>query len=406
MNVPVCAVDLEMLQAALSARRGRQLLDLLEGPQGPAAIHAAVLWDEAPGRISRRWWRVLATHPNLDSGDIVPLLSCVDQAIQCHGKANLDELYRAREDLLRDPRFPPDELEGYVTATRSGRCLAAVLDNPACSPSFHAAVLSRLSSARESGLAKLAQQQHQHGETSQQLAVSGSVGVCGELLRKTPEDRGLMRLMAGHPDRAVRCMLASRCADVEVLGLLSRDKDTWVRNAAAGNPALAATDRQKLAGDPDQQVRLQVAATARDPELLIRMADDSRMRFPVARNPACPPGLLGTLAQDQDETVRQAVGGHRRAATEMLVRLAGDPVGAVRAAAAGHRRVPPTVLVSLSADGDQQVRRGVAGNPACPTVLLGKLLCDPVEGVRWAAAANPNLSPAARAMWQLARGTT
>jgi len=400
--MPVLAVDPGVLQEALTARQGRQLLDLLESPQGAAAIHAAALWDEAPARVSRRWWRVLASHHNLDSRDIVPLLSCVDRAIQCHPKANLDEQYRAREDLLRDPRFPPDELEGYANTTRSGRCLAAILDNSACPPALYDAVLSRLSSAPKSGLAHLAQQQHQHGETSQQLATTGSWDVCSELLQKMPGDRELERLMANNPDRGVRCMLAARCADAEVLRQLSQDEDTWVRRAAVGNQALLAADRQRLAGDPDHQVRLQVAATTRDPGLLVRMADDSPMRLAVARNPACPAGLLSTLAQDQDDRVRQTAGRHRLASPEVLRRLADDPAGEVRAAAAGHRRVPLAVLVSLSADSDPTVRREVAGNPSCSAALLKELLCDPVEGVRRAAAVNPGLSAAARALWQLA----
>jgi hypothetical protein len=85
----------------------------------------------------------------------------------------------------------------------------------------------------------------------------------------------------------------------------------------------------------------------------------------------------------------------------ILESMANDPDVTVRCGVAVNPGTPPGTLYSLARDPSISVRRWVAKNPSVPPDLLEGLLRDDPR-VAKTAADNPNLPSATRAMWQLA----
>jgi len=116
------------------------------------------------------------------------------------------------------------------------------------------------------------------------------------------------------------------------------------------------------------------ASLARSPE--------PNARVEVARDPACPPQILGQLAQDWWWEVRAAVALHPSCPGPSERRLAGDPSIWVRRALAESPTASEAVLTLLSNDEDAGVRDAVAEHPHVPSALLSNLARDKVWEIR------------------------
>jgi hypothetical protein len=93
----------------------------------------------------------------------------------------------------------------------------------------------------------------------------------------------------------------------EVLTILARDEDYWVRCGVARSPNTPPETLTILARDKDWGVRCGVAWNPNTPpEILTFLArdEDWNVRCRVAENPNTPPEILTVLAQDEDWCVR------------------------------------------------------------------------------------------------------
>lgn len=117
--------------------------------------------------------------------------------------------------------------------------------------------------------------------------------------------------------------------------------------------------RLRHSESPDEYRR---AATESAPievwrELVEHYADE---HFWVAQNKTVPLEVLSELAGDPDERVRMMVAAKKKLTPDILVRLARDPNDAVRMSVARHRNATRAVLESLRNDSWDAVRDVVA----------------------------------------------
>jgi len=140
-----------------------------------------------------------------------------------------------------------------------------------------------------------------------------------------------------------------RCPE-DILALLARDADGFVRAAVAINQKTPAPILDELAGDQMTDYDY----TINKNRYLVREA--------VARNPQIDLDALSALSSDQDEHVRSA--------------------------AASNPQMPPGLLDKLSRDASWMVRDKVARNSATPEDLLNYLSADRIMDVRASVALN------------------
>ncbi|MFF4318855.1 hypothetical protein [Streptomyces sp. NPDC001568] len=189
------------------------------------------------------------------------------------------------------------------------------------------------------------------------------------------------RRLAADPQEAVRAALAAAAPDDPpgLLAGLAADPSAFVRRFLASNGSLPPPVLARLAGDPEPEVRAEIAAwqpdapqeirvaLLTDPEAAVRsracrayappapllpaLLADPRTRREVVRHLELAPDLAGRLAGDPDKHVRAELARrHPDLPRPLLDALATDPEPAVRAAIAGRRETPPAVRRSIEAD--------------------------------------------------------
>ena len=145
---------------------------------------------------------------------------------------------------------------------------------------------------------------------------------------------------------AVLMVCGARSTAAEVLR-----RRTAARSAAAANPNCTPELHERLAEDPQPEVRSVVAAH-RDvsmPAQALLAADPSRkVRKQLAANPYCRDNVLACLAVDADAAVRKRVAAHPRSAEHVLRLLAGDADPVVRQAAAANPNATASVLTAAA----------------------------------------------------------
>lgn len=176
---------------------------------------------------------------------------------------------------------------------------------------------------------------------------------------------------------------------IDLLERLAADPEAEVRLEVARNPATPLAVLETLASDPEPLVRVHAvddgAAFSNDrrAELWNRLLKDPdwRTRGLIAVAPGLPAGLLARLAEDPDQDVRRAVAECDRPDLDpqIMERLGRDPAPEVRARIARHPNFPPTLAAALADDADPDVRAAVleAQRPAKPG--CGSLPADPAE---------------------------
>lgn len=138
------------------------------------------------------------------------------------------------------------------------------------------------------------------------------------------------------------------------------------------------------------------------PDLLEMLArdPDGYVRSAVALNQSTPARLLSELADDEmvdfDATeerlryiVMEAVAKNTNTPSEDLIRLSESPSEDVRAAVASNPKSPIDIIKKLSRDQSWLVRLSVAKNPATEPEVLVHLAYDRITDVRAAVAINP-----------------
>jgi hypothetical protein len=131
-----------------------------------------------------------------------------------------------------------------------------------------------------------------------------------------------------------------------------------------------------LMNDPDETVRLQVAARL-SPAQLERLMQDSHREVRLRVAQRIDPARLGAMRHDSDYGVREVVA--QRLPLALLTTLAYDPERNVREIVARRLRMP--ALFILATDPEPEVRRAVA--ESLPEALLGRMADDPDWRVRW-----------------------
>ena len=217
----------------------------------------------------------------------------------------------------------------------------------------------------------------------------------------------LLRLLA-HPD-----------IPLDWLHHAARDKQPWVRRAAARAPSVPAEAQGILVNDPDPWVLLDLATNPRlSPHFLAvlalrepppgkavsplqravaanrstpvhtleRLAEIDNLLTIVAANPSLPAYLFESLTAHEDPLVRAAVASQPDLARALQRKLGLDPDRLVLTALAAAC-ADPELLDQLSLSPEGSVRKAVIGNPRAPTLLLRRLLYSPNSPHRAAAEA-------------------
>jgi hypothetical protein len=197
--------------------------------------------------------------------------------------------------------------------------------------------------------------------------------------------------LAAHPDAAVRAKLAGSIAARHVWARLAEDEDVEVRltlfmnvldHRTESSASLPEPAVWKLAHNPDDEVRRQVAGWAPPEVALHLVADPSpRVRAAVAWRRLSEPANRALLTDPDPEVRRNALS--RETVPPDLVRtLATDPDRFTRGTAAAKLPLTADLAAELAADPDPWVREYVVQNPDLPLPLLLRLADDPDEEVR------------------------
>lgn len=194
-----------------------------------------------------------------------------------------------------------------------------------------------------------------------------------------------------HPDVAARTRTA-RCAAIgpDLLDLAAGDPMARVREAVAKNSATAPETLHRLAGDRSAAVRTAVAAhLMTPPSARVLLAADQRVevRRAVAKMPLATP-VVERLADDPDPEVRAAITVQADLPEPVALLLAQDDDLRVRRGVARVRGAART-LDLLSADTSPAVVLNVATNPDASPDALRICARHPDELVRAAVARHP-----------------
>ena len=175
------------------------------------------------------------------------------------------------------------------------------------------------------------------------------------------------------------------------------DAKGWYYRKGLVEPRLHSDDR-------DLQTRLYQGTATKDEEDEAAAATATALRRSAAYK-TTRPALLTQLADDPEAQVRQSVAGNINTPIEVLRRLALDPHKRVRAGVAGNSRhldpALPALLGTLGNDAESAVRQALAINPLVPMEVIDALASDESKKVRGTVAFNP-AAPAATLLRLLA----
>ena len=231
----------------------------------------------------------------------------------------------------------------------------------------------------------------------------GAPDCCKSVPRSSPlcpSDEKLLCLRsvaAASDPRTSRRVLAALAgsAQPEVVELVVSNPATprkELRRVVYGAPKYQIRPRERIAaryfgpGRPDTDyLRVRVAQSRRaSRSVRRRLAGDSsaRARGHAAAGDNMPAAELKRLSEDEDEWVRQVVGGRTSTPASALRMLASDPDIGVRCAVASNEACPVDSLKRLLGDRRREVRAAAAENRSTPWHLVDSLQDDPARDVR------------------------
>lgn len=177
----------------------------------------------------------------------------------------------------------------------------------------------------------------------------------------TPETRACF---LDDPHVTVRVNAATRDLPDEVLERLPDHHCDAVRVAATRRRWLPDHLARRLASDPDPAVRCHLAHRVTDPDLLERLAGDADpfVQRATAHNSACPTSALAITAHSASSEVRQTTTRHPSTSPATMQELARHPDQYTRRGVARHTS-DVDLLGALARDRSLEVRLAVAANP-------------------------------------------
>ena len=235
---------------------------------------------------------------------------------------------------------------------------------------------------------------------------------CRQLLSGTDRSsRSDVALLKDAPSW-LRQHVIRRCSDIRLLTAMAESDDWQARACVAQHPLLTEALLQKLAADPDYDVRTAIASLAQSlpHNVLHDLACDghSSVRAAIIARPDLDQCVVEEMVFDEDDDVRAAVTAHPRLSDvskeiyrdlaagspmppELLKELANSsPLS--RRLVAQHPSTPARVLNSLSRDENWRVREDVARHPKTTRATLQRLGTESDRDVRRAVALNPSTS--------------
>jgi hypothetical protein len=189
----------------------------------------------------------------------------------------------------------------------------------------------------------------------------------------------------------------------ELLVLLARDPEIYVRETLAGRRDLPPEAIDILSRDGHLTVREHLAAQSTLPEeAWITLGADShtRVRSLVLRNPGVlPTPVLSRAVLSDDHSDRALVAGRRDLKDGMLLILAQDTDENVQLRVARRSPLPAAVVDALSLSAFGSVRAVLATRLDLPSHVQERLQNDPVRAVQQAFTDAPKWVAEAREEW-------
>ncbi|WP_419927103.1 hypothetical protein [Candidatus Poriferisocius sp.] len=210
--------------------------------------------------------------------------------------------------------------------------------------------------------------------------------------------RRTLERLAGHPQWIVRRPIAwNPSAPDRLIAWLAADRHRGVRAVVAERRGLPGDVLEQLAADRSLVVRAAAAANLQLCEHMVRrLAEDPhpRVRASIARRADAPEDVLAALTEDADPAVRKALGNNPSASPEAVACLAEDSDLGVRRAVCARPEVPEDTIGRFACSEDDWLRWGAAANTSTPPDVLEALVGDSDSQVKDAAARNPNIDEA------------
>lgn len=183
----------------------------------------------------------------------------------------------------------------------------------------------------------------------------------------------VLERLATDLEPGVRARVAGNpLAPAIVLATLSHDEDSQVRAHTAGNPHLPLSVFEILLVDAEASVR---RTALKNPALPADLVSKAEAKLVLStRHSSHDRAALAEMAAHKRAEVRMEVAFNPSADADLLALLGGERRSAVvRRAVAANPNTPAAVLGSLADDKDDQVLQAVAFNGATPAVLLAEI---------------------------------
>lgn len=255
----------------------------------------------------------------------------------------------------------------------------ADLDLP---PQVIEGALDRLSKSRLHGLdmrVVVANDERSSEKTLSRLAQSAE-GIVRQAVAINPRTPVVvLEQLARDPQPSVRSIVASNPLSPRIaLMALSRDEDLHVRSKLAENPNLPESILQSLLNDVEANVR---SSALRNPLAPMDSMHDAEIEIvPSGRRSGLDRATLVEMVANRRAEVRMEVAFNPSADVDLLVMLGGEPGSAqVRRAVAANPNAPTALLGLLADDKDEEVRQAVAFNGATPERLLAELASRSID---------------------------
>ncbi len=230
---------------------------------------------------------------------------------------------------------------------------------------------------------------NQRDEVRPQAKAEGNISI--EQLIEAIEEQEVdkRRKVASHPQ-----------LPTETSQKLAADPDEEVRMCVAANPATAAPVLTRLAADFNAEVRRLAISSPTLPREVVALVD--RLCLDCVGEPRESIASAGEVSEEDlrrlsDEAMgplaRTLAAQHPDVAPEALASMAEDPHWRVRAQVARHEATPPEALKVLSQDSNEDVLAAVAAHPGLNTERLEELYQSATTKIKIGVAANPNIAP-------------
>ncbi|MFE9013686.1 Mucin-2 [Streptomyces cyaneofuscatus] len=316
----------------------------------------------------------------------------------------------------------PDDVCARLLDDPDPSVRAALLESPHLAPSFVASLAThhdpaaRLSAARAWEKLSADERSALLADPDPEVRRAAALGECrrdahltAELLRDPKSVAEALRHGLLHRADAERCLaerthLAALAENpslpADLVERLAVDPDEDVRLAVSVRPELDETRRMAIdftVGDLDRGEGVQwVRDGLADPEVLRRAATSAHplLRRTAALSPHLPPDLLLLLARGEDQVVENCLGIHHPDTPEEVLMRVYARLGSTFSAwmAETHPRFPREGLAARYADHpDGHYRRLAVRDPAATPTLIERLSHDPTVWTRQEAAEDPRL---------------